>query len=192
LSSIAVLKRRPTISHIGDNLPDDNAVPWDTVQHIRSGHTPGRSARIVGIVWHTLEDNVAQSSINWWETCHCGGAHFIVQKSGRIIQTVKLHDTAWHAGTTTGSGRSAFWRQNNANGSTVGIELEGKAADGFTRRQIASAKKLARWLTKQYGIVAEHRPNSLPGHKRHSDISNERSDPGPHFPMDEILAACRE
>lgn len=176
--------------NIGVTPHDPTRVPWDRVRLTRA-FTPGRNHPVVGLVWHTLEGSTT-GALDWWDGCMCGSAHFIVSRNGDIVLAVRLHDRAWHAGTNRATGRSEYWRNTDANEHTVGIELEGFAnREPFPAAQLASCKRLAVWLTRQYTIVPEYRPNDIRGHKNHADVSNQRSDPGRHFPMDEVLAACR-
>jgi N-acetyl-anhydromuramyl-L-alanine amidase AmpD len=103
---------------------------------------------------------------------------------------------AWHAGTQgtpklNGYGRAPFWRANNINPYSCGVELEGVGADGFPEVQIEACIRVARWLTAAYAIRAEHTFDQIDGHHLHSDLSASRSDPGPNFPLARILAAIR-
>jgi N-acetyl-anhydromuramyl-L-alanine amidase AmpD len=169
-------------------------VPWDAIDLVPQ-FTRGRPLPITGIVWHTLEGS-SSGARSWWRQCDCASAEFIIERSGLVVLCVDLGNTAWHAGTRwvngVHTGRTPYWRAHNANHGNVGIELEGSASQpSFPAAQIEGAKQLARWLTRRYGIPAEHRANDMSGHKRHSEVSNQRSDPGPNFPLAEIIQACR-
>jgi N-acetyl-anhydromuramyl-L-alanine amidase AmpD len=167
-------------------------VPWDAARLIRRPFTVGRGgACVCSVVWHSLEGS-ADGAISWWESQGGASAHFIITRAGRILLTVPLEHTAWHAGTdgTPGSGvygRTPFWRTHNVNQHSVGVELEGFAATGFTHEQAASARRLADWLTAQYPIPRAHTRDQYAGHHRHSEISAQRSDPGPFFQWEWVL-----
>ncbi len=53
-------------------------------------------------------------------------AHFLVRRSGELVQFVSVLDRAWHAG------KSEFRGQPDCNDYSVGIELEGDEATAFT------------------------------------------------------------
>src|SRR5690349_13936417 len=47
-------------------------------------------------------------------------AHFLIAKSGRIVQLAPLHDRTWHAG-----GRTSSWRGARfVNDRSIGVEIE--------------------------------------------------------------------
>jgi hypothetical protein len=47
------------------------------------------------------------------------------------------------------------------------------------------------YLRRKYDIDTEYTRDEIRGHTRHSDISSQRSDPGPNFPLEDILAEIR-
>lgn len=96
--------------------------------------------------------------------------HFLIRRSGEIIQFVSCSDCAWHAGI------SVFEGQRNCNYFSIGIELEGCDDEPFMKMQYVQLAKLTLLLAKHYPI------QNIVGH---SDIAPQRkTDPGPHFNWD--------
>jgi len=160
------------------------------------------SNAIQAVVWHDLEGFTA-GAISHWNT-GVASAHIIIKRDGTIVLAVKIENTAWHAGSSSNPasgtyGRTPFWRENNINAYSIGVELEGFAADGpgppihvggFESAQIVSCVKIAKWAKQKYGVPLIHIDDQIPGHHLHSEISNLRSDPGPLFNLGSILAAA--
>ena len=104
--------------------------------------------------------------------------HYLINRSGKIIQMVKDINIAWHAG------KSKWKKFNNLNNSSLGIELVNKGHkfgyQNFSNKQINSLIKLCRNLKKKYLIKKE---NFL----GHSDIAPLRKiDPGEKFPWKKL------
>jgi N-acetyl-anhydromuramyl-L-alanine amidase AmpD len=91
------------------------------------------------IVVHATEGSF-WGSVGWLrnERAHAS-SHFIVARSGRIVQLVHLSDIAWHAGN---------WR---VNAESVGIEHEGWTDDpsGFTPAQYRASARLAAYIARR-------------------------------------------
>ncbi len=94
-------------------------------------------------------------------------AHFLVRRSGALVQFVGCDRRAWHAGQSVWQGR------DNCNDYSVGIELEGSDDQPFAPAQYAALWRLIGSLRCRYPItaVAGH-CHVAPGRK---------TDPGPHF-----------
>ena len=100
--------------------------------------------------------------------------HYLINRSGKIIQMVKDANIAWHAG------KSKWKKLINLNKNSLGIELVNKGHQfgyqNFNKKQIASLILLCKKLKKKYLIKKE---NFL----AHSDIAPLRkNDPGEKFP----------
>lgn len=140
-----------------------------------------------------MEGGLAAAIARW--NTGVASAHLCVLKAGDVVLTVKIDDTAWHAGTDnnpTGEkyGRTAFWRTNNINENSIGVELEGYADahdGGFTAAQIDACVKIASWARVKYKVLHQHTMDQIPGHHLHSELSTNRIDPGATFPIDTIL-----
>lgn len=97
-------------------------------------------------------------------------AHFLVRRTGAVVQFVSLYDRAWHAG------RSAFAGRSDCNDFSVGIEVEGSDEDPYTEAQF---ERLV-WLTRDVmGRLGLSEPSRVVGHV---DVApGRKSDPGPIF-----------
>ena len=94
-------------------------------------------------------------------------SHFLIARSGRIIQFVSTQNRAWHAG------ESQFEGRPRCNDFSIGIELEGTGDISFEQAQYLALAKLIGILQKQYSL------RYIVGH---SDISPGRKvDPGKTF-----------
>ncbi|MCL4112704.1 UNVERIFIED_CONTAM: hypothetical protein GTU68_052151 [Idotea baltica] len=103
-------------------------------------------------------------------------AHFLIERTGSIVQFVSCFKRAWHAGI------SVFQGDDNCNDFSIGIELEGTDEQPYTEEQYEALT----WLTKELRL---HFP--LITHQRicgHSDIAPLRkTDPGPYFDWSRFL-----
>ncbi|MBI4617360.1 MAG: N-acetylmuramoyl-L-alanine amidase [Planctomycetes bacterium] len=154
---------------LGDEKP---AAEWVPSQHF----TPAEGRPVRYIVIHTIEGSY-EGCLRWFQNPKSKvSAHFVVSFDGRIAQTVREEDVAWHAGV----------RLYNDEG--IGIEHEGYAAkDGWTAREYEASARLARYLCRRYGIPVD-RTHLL----AHSEIApGRKEDPGPHFDWDRYLALIR-
>ncbi|MEW6332521.1 MAG: 1,6-anhydro-N-acetylmuramyl-L-alanine amidase AmpD [Pseudomonadota bacterium] len=106
-------------------------------------------------------------------------AHFLIRRSGEIVQFVPLHRRAWHAGQSCCEGRT------RANDFSVGIELEGTDDLPFEDAQYVSLARLTAIVRRMYpAITREH----IYGH---GDIApGRKTDPGPMFDWNRYLKAC--
>lgn len=94
-------------------------------------------------------------------------AHFLLRRSGELIQFVPIHQRAWHAGVSCWRGRT------QCNDFSIGVELEGVDDGVFDARQYAALGALVRALRVALPIreVAAH-----------SDIApGRKADPGAAF-----------
>jgi AmpD protein len=142
---------------------------------------------IRSVVWHSMECSMDQALERWNDPTASASAHLAILRDGSVVLTVPLDNIAWHAGTDASIGRTAFWQRTNINPFSVGIELEGFAATGFTPRQVRAARRVADWLTARYHIPREHTRDQIDGHHMHSELSNQRHDPGPTFSWRAVL-----
>lgn len=94
-------------------------------------------------------------------------SHFLVRRTGQIVQFVPCGKRAWHAGASTWCGRT------RCNDFSIGIELEGSDLEPYTELQYAALARLTRYLKRIYPI------RDIVGH---SDIApGRKTDPGPFF-----------
>jgi AmpD protein len=94
-------------------------------------------------------------------------SHFLITRTGKLIQFVSTQNKAWHAGVSTFLGRE------KCNDFSIGIELEGDGDTVFEEAQYQALAKLMARLTEIYPQL------QVAGH---SDIAPERkTDPGKFF-----------
>jgi AmpD protein len=101
-------------------------------------------------------------------------SHFLIRRSGSLVQFVPLQARAWHAGASRWRGRE------RCNDYAVGIELEGTDDSAFAPAQYACLARLVNKLQ-----------SSLPLREfaAHSDVAPDRkTDPGAHFDWPRFLS----
>lgn len=102
-------------------------------------------------------------------------SHFLIYRSGELVQFVPLAARAWHAGASRWRGRE------RCNDFSLGIELEGTDAGPFERAQYERLAGLLQQLARALPLreVAAH-SDVAPGRK---------TDPGARFDWRRLLAA---
>ena len=137
------------------------------------------------IVIHVTE-GAFWGSVRWLQSPRAhASSHYVVARSGRIIQLVHLSDIAWHAGN---------WGTNEQ---SVGIEHEGftYGPDGFTDAQYRSSARLAAWIARRALMPIDRK--HLIGHADVPDGrggrggSSHHTDPGPHWNWARYLRLVR-
>jgi AmpD protein len=102
-------------------------------------------------------------------------SHFLVRRSGELVQFVPLSARAWHAGASRWRGRG------RCNDFSVGIELEGTDDAVFAAVQYEMLFPLLRKLQDQL---------PLRDLAAHSDVApGRKTDPGAHFAWARLLAS---
>lgn len=97
-------------------------------------------------------------------------AHFLIKRTGAVIQFVPLNQRAWHAGCSSHQG------QENCNDFSIGIELEGTDHTPYTEAQYQALVQLTHQIQQYYPAITSDRITG------HSDIAPERkTDPGAAF-----------
>ena len=108
-------------------------------------------------------------------------AHFLINRSGKLIQYVPLHRRAWHAGVSECLGR------NGVNDFSIGIELEGHADSAFSQMQYTALITLTIELIEHFPKLTV---DKIFGH---SDIApGRKTDPGPKFDWLRYRNSCRD
>ena len=105
-------------------------------------------------------------------------SHYLIGRTGKILQLVKDNNIAWHAGI------SNWFNFKNLNKTSIGIELENKGHQygyqNFSNKQINQLIKILKILKKKFNIQNIH----IIGH---SDIAtNRKKDPGEKFPWKKL------
>lgn len=90
----------------------------------------------------TLQSAVERLLFNKYKV----SSHYVISRTGKILQLVKDNNIAWHAGI------SNWFNFKNLNNNSIGIELENKGHQhgyqNFTNKQINQLIKLLRVLKK--------------------------------------------
>ena len=105
-------------------------------------------------------------------------SHYLISRTGKIIQLVKDNNIAWHAGI------SNWFKFKNLNKNSIGIELENKGHQygyqAFPSKQIVQLIKILKILKRKFKI----KNINIIGH---SDIAPSRKiDPGEKFPWKKL------
>ncbi|MFO1364683.1 MAG: 1,6-anhydro-N-acetylmuramyl-L-alanine amidase AmpD [Burkholderiales bacterium] len=104
-------------------------------------------------------------------------AHFLIRRSGELLQFVPCTRRAWHAGASSWRGRE------RCNDFSVGIELEGTDEIPYSDPQYAALGELVTALVRTYPVA------DVVGH---ADIAPTRkTDPGPSFDWPRLRALIR-
>jgi N-acetyl-anhydromuramoyl-L-alanine amidase len=100
-------------------------------------------------------------------------AHFVIRRTGLLLQFVDCDQRAWHAGV------SSFLGRERCNDFSIGIEMEGDAHHFFTQAQYRCLYRLIPRLRSRYPLrfITGHE-NIAPGRK---------DDPGPRFDWRAVL-----
>jgi len=138
--------------------------PIAIVDHITAGDFPGC------LEW--LQNPISKAS-----------AHYLVTKTGRIIQLVKEGDRAWHAGIRNKPNWSLY-DGTNPNNYTIGIEHEGMPGDALTEVQYQSSLWLHKDITQKYGMPID--TDHIIGHYRIDSVDRPNC-PGAGFPWDRLF-----
>lgn len=146
---------------------------WEPSPHFTPG---GKDRKIEYVVMHTVEGSY-EGCISWFKNPKAQvSAHFVVAYDGRIAQTVKEEDVAWHAG------------DKEYNLKSIGIEHEGYAdKDGWTLAQYKASASITAYFCKRYKVPIDR--DHIISHQ--SITPKRRRDPGPHFNWDLYLALVR-
>lgn len=140
---------------------------------------PGQTEQVLAIVDHITGGGYPGCRTWLCNPAAKSSAHYIVARSGEVVQLVKDEDTAWHAGIVNKPNWDLYNRlQFNPNRWTIGIEHEGY--DGtLTDEQYQATLELHRTLIEKYNIPID--TEHIVGHYR-VDSVNRPYCPGPQFP----------
>jgi N-acetyl-anhydromuramoyl-L-alanine amidase len=104
-------------------------------------------------------------------------AHFVIRRSGKLLQFVSCDRRAWHAGVSQWRGR------DNCNDYSIGVELEGLEGERFEAAQYGQLATLLRALARRYTIDA------VVGHEHVAP--SRKHDPGRGFDWAQLARALR-
>jgi AmpD protein len=155
-----------------DSRPADAAVTLLVVHGISL--PPGRfgGPAIIALFTNTL---AADAHPYFAAVAHLRvSAHFLISRSGALLQFVACADRAWHAGASRWRGRE------RCNDFSVGVELEGTDDLPYTGAQYRRLARLVALLRRRYPIT------DIAGH---CEIAPERkTDPGRAFDWTQLAA----
>ena len=105
-------------------------------------------------------------------------AHFLIRRTGEVVQFVSADERAWHAGVSSWCGRE------HCNDFSIGIELEGTDDAQYEDPQYEALAALISVLRNHYPSI---RSDAIVGH---SDIApGRKTDPGPAFGWQRVRLA---
>jgi N-acetyl-anhydromuramoyl-L-alanine amidase len=97
-------------------------------------------------------------------------SHFLIKRTGEIVQFVSCEDRAWHAG------KSVFLGEENCNDFSLGVELEGADDINYEPLQYQALIELTRAIQHTYPEICLDR---IAGHEHIAP--GRKTDPGPAF-----------
>ena len=100
-------------------------------------------------------------------------SHFLIKRTGEVIQFVSCNDRAWHAGISLYKGRE------NCNDFSIGIELQGTEDIKYSAEQYQSLVSLTQVIQNAYPSIQNE---DIVGHEFISP--GRKSDPGKSFNWD--------
>ena len=133
-------------------------VPWKYLSNYGPTYYKGLNTPIA-VVLHRMQ-GYYRTAIDWARSGHFGASwHFSVALDGRIAQHLVFQDGGYHAGITISQAEQfppnwpLFKHPSiNVNTYTIGVECEGFAGQPWPPEQMASLKRLCRWLSEELGI----------------------------------------
>ncbi|MFC4426195.1 N-acetylmuramoyl-L-alanine amidase [Deinococcus navajonensis] len=144
----------------------------------------GRAAKIDRVIIHVAEGTYG-GTLSWFKNPQAGvSAHYTVAADGRVGQSVREEDTAWHAGPVPDG-------QPDMNLRSIGIEHEGKQNPANpwqpTAAQLDATARLVAEICKRHTIPADRQ--HIIGHNEVFPGRAARANcPGKGWPWEEFLA----
>lgn len=117
-------------------------------------------SQIMYIVLHTTESNTdsAANIITAWNNASGDrkgvGAHFLVEPTGKIYQSVSMDKTAWHAGGGGSTNAEQFKdipEGKAMNGVSIGIEIVHDSGEEYPAEQLKAVDDLIAYIKKNAG-----------------------------------------
>src|SRR5918995_3545963 len=137
------------------------------------------------IVVHVTE-GAFWGSVQWLKNPRAhASSHFVVARTGKIVQLVHLSDIAWHAG---------HW---GTNARSIGIEHEGftYGPQGFTKAQYHASARLTAWIARRSLMPIDRRHvighHEVPDGRGGRGGASHHSDPGPNWKWKHYLSLVR-
>ncbi len=142
-----------------------------TNRYIKSKNFNGRKPNM--LVIHHTDSNDDDFAIKIFKEQGVS-SHYLISRTGEIIQFVDEKNRAFHAG-------ASYWHGfHDVNSASIGIELSNDMKTEYTEKQIQSLITLSKDIIQRYSI----RKNMVVGHL---DVSPGRKiDPYVNFPWEEL------
>lgn len=152
-------------------------------------HTKGRShPKILGICNHTTGSGGSKSSvINWFNNPKAqSSSHYLICRSGEIIQFVEDYDTSWCQGIVNKPTSKLYQDMGgkNPNSYLIGIEHE-ELERGMTEEQYQATLWLHKHLIEKHNIPITR--YNIMGHYE-LDSVNRVNCPGTNFPWTRLMS----
>ena len=138
--------------------------------------SPNFGPRLVSlVVLHHTDIADAETAIaTLRDPARAVSAHYLISRTGRVIQQVDEHQRAWHAG------RSRWGAITDVNSASVGIELDNNGAEPFADAQVQALFVLLDDLRTRFHLT----PLAFVGH---ADVAPGRKvDPSVGFPWRDL------
>lgn len=167
------------------------------------------------LVIHFTSGATGLSSVNYWRLPETkASAHFVIERTGEILQCVPCNVQAWHAGVSSWTDPKTKILYKNLNSCSIGIELANAGNfDDISSDKVAklpgfTGVRTARHKLDSHSCIWEQYPTpqlrscmdlakllvksyNLDAIVGHDDISPDRKrDPGPLFPMSSLQNFC--
>ncbi|GAA0471465.1 N-acetylmuramoyl-L-alanine amidase [Streptomyces stramineus] len=129
------------------------------------------------VVIHVVQGSYGDALRVFRDPLHRAAAHYVVRKDGRVAQTVRELDVAFHSGNRRFNERS------------VGIEHEGYVdrPGDFTEAMYTASARLTAGICARYAIPVDRSRIVA-----HSEVpGTDHTDPGPHWDWDRYLRLVR-
>jgi N-acetylmuramoyl-L-alanine amidase len=129
------------------------------------------------IIHHTAQDSLSQTIKTFTLEHTQVSAHYVVSRTGEVVQMLSDDLRAWHAG-------ASKWGNNfDMNSCSIGIELDNNGIEPFSKEQINSLLILLAKLKTTYNIPTANFIG-------HSDVAPKRkTDPSILFPWKKLADA---
>src|SRR5665647_145251 len=158
--------------------------PITIEQQLSPNYKKGRQGRkIVAIVNH-ITAGLMPGTLSWLLNPQAKtSAHYLITKSGRVIQLVADEDTAFAVGNVNRPDWPLY-DGSNPNYYTLSIEHEALAGESLTELQYQASLALHRLLISKWQIPVDR--DHIIGHNR-LDSVNRKNDPGVNFPWERLF-----
>ncbi|WP_406136499.1 N-acetylmuramoyl-L-alanine amidase [Streptomyces sp. NBC_01089] len=151
-----------------DGAVDFTGAQWAAASpaNYRSADRPHDYA-IDRVVIHTVQGSYAMALRVFADPAHAAAAHYVVRRDGKVAQTVRELDVAFHAG-------NRFYNEHS-----IGIEHEGfvDRASSFTDAMYRSSARLTADICARYEIPVDRQ--HIIGHVEVPGADH--TDPGPYW-----------